>query len=466
VNGAAPRYSTAEVAARAGVHRDTLLRWLREGRVPEPRRDRNRWRSFTSDELTHIAEFARVKGHRDGHTQVSDPGAAVDPIERLERINWDFADAKTNDLTHGLHPYPAKFIPQIPNALIRELSSVGETVGDIFCGSGTTLVEALTLKRNAVGIDANPLACLISEAKTVMLTPTDAAELGRIALQSTTLGEQLATSDHQGNLSALAKRAVPEHDAVEFWFDDFITEELAQVRLWIASLTSRSARTLARAVFASIIVAVSRQDSDTRYVRRDKHLKRGDALRRFGKGLADAVRAAQEFASIVEPRFTRHVHHANVLDAPKVGKLELVVCSPPYPNAYSYHLYHMTRMLWLDMDQPQFKRVEIGSHRKYSAKGAKAATNDTFASEMAIIFKWLRDALRKDRYCCFVVGDSIIAGQLFNNADTIAAAGRRHGFAEIARIERTLQDTKKAFNPKIGRIKQEHVLILQNRATT
>ena len=88
----------------------------------------------------------------------------------MKAVEWDFATANTAYLTHGLHPYPAKFIPQIPNALIQELSSVGETVGDIFCGSGTTLLEALQLKRHAVGIDANPLATLITKAKTTPLS--------------------------------------------------------------------------------------------------------------------------------------------------------------------------------------------------------------------------------------------------------------------------------------------------------
>src|SRR5207248_9064686 len=97
----------------------------------------------------------------------------VHQLANLNAIDWDFSNAKTIFLTHGLHPYPAKYIPQIPNALIQELSSVGEIVADIFCGSGTTLVEALALKRNAIGVDANPLACLISEAKTTRLEESD-----------------------------------------------------------------------------------------------------------------------------------------------------------------------------------------------------------------------------------------------------------------------------------------------------
>ncbi len=60
--------------------------------------------------------------------------------KKLTEIDWNFSKAKTNYLTHRLHPYPAKFLLQIPQQLIEELSQPGETVADIFCGSGTTLV--------------------------------------------------------------------------------------------------------------------------------------------------------------------------------------------------------------------------------------------------------------------------------------------------------------------------------------
>ena len=158
--------TTAKVASMAGVHRDTLLRWLREQSIPEPSRDRHGWRVFTEREAAAIVAFAK------GGQPSGAPAASRDDetgLARLEEMDWDFASAKTGYLTHNLHPYPAKFIPQIPNALIQELSSVGETIGDIFCGSGTTLLEALQLKRNAVGIDANPLATVISRAKTTPL---------------------------------------------------------------------------------------------------------------------------------------------------------------------------------------------------------------------------------------------------------------------------------------------------------
>jgi site-specific DNA-methyltransferase (cytosine-N4-specific) len=470
------RFSTAEVAQRVGVHRDTLLRWLREGRLTEPGRDRNGWRIFTSADLGNIERF--VHAEREAGESVSPVRRAqapvvrevftpLDPLERLTDLDWDFVDAKTNYLTHGLHPYPAKFIPQIPNALIQELSSVGEVVADIFCGSGTTLVEALTLKRHAVGVDANPLACLITEAKTTPLHPDDVSALRELIVESGTLGEQIEGSTEQGRLFAvaeLAKGAIPDADAIRFWFEPFVIEELGQIRSWTDGLQSPAARTLARVAMSSIIVAVSRQDSDTRYVRRQKNIRPGDVLKRFSRALEEAVRAALELTELLEPRFSKQIAQASVLDGPEIGPLDLIVSSPPYPNAYSYHLYHMTRMVWLGMDQPSFKRIEIGSHRKYSAKGPGAATNETFTAEMANIFGWLARRLRPNRYACFVVGDSVIAGQRYNNANTMAGAAAKHGFREVARIERRLQETKKAFNPAIGKIKQEHILILQNRS--
>lgn len=453
--------STAEVARIAGVHRDTLLRWLREGLVPEPRRDRRGWRVFDEREADRIAQFA--------HAEVKEKPSFIPDVSKLDAIDWDFRDAKTNYLTHGMHPYPAKFIPQIPNALIQALSSVGETVADIFCGSGTTLVEALVLKRNAVGIDANPLACLISRAKTTFLVEGDLELLESLAHRASYLAETVSDEKQlflfkSGNSPY---KATPLRDeAIQFWFEPFIIEELSEVLSWCSELPTPTSRIVALSAFSSIVVTVSKQDSDTRYVRREKNLRRGDALRRFSKALADSTIAANQFTELVEPRFTSCVYEANLLNKPEVGMADLVVCSPPYPNAYSYHLYHMTRMIWLGMDPKTFKKIEIGSHRKYSQRGPKRAGVETFSEEMRTIFLWLRAHLRPGRFACFVVGNSVLNGKRVNNADLIASVAREGGFIELKRIHRNLQETRKAFNPAYGKIKTEHIVVFQNQYGT
>jgi site-specific DNA-methyltransferase (cytosine-N4-specific) len=106
----------------------------------------------------------------------SDLSSAV--TGKLRSVAWDFAEARTGEGLHGIHPYPAKFIPQIPRALI-ELFHPGDAspVLDPFCGSGTTLAEAFLLGVNSIGVDLHPLATLIAKVKT---TPVGAS-LGELA---------------------------------------------------------------------------------------------------------------------------------------------------------------------------------------------------------------------------------------------------------------------------------------------
>ena len=58
---------------------------------------------------------------------------------------------------YGKHSniYHGNFIPQIPNQLIRRYTNIGDTVLELFSGSGTTLFECENLHRDYVGFDIN-----------------------------------------------------------------------------------------------------------------------------------------------------------------------------------------------------------------------------------------------------------------------------------------------------------------------
>jgi len=394
--------------------------------------------------------------------------AVVSEASPIANLDFDFHDSDTGYLTHGLHPYPAKYIPQIPAALIERLSKPGETVADIFCGSGTTLVEAMLHGRNAVGIDANPLACLIAEAKTARIDKSEHQHLMQLAAKAEELAtdiarRQLGTLFGSGSFVSTASR--PTSPALDFWFESFVIEELAEVLSWCRALPTAQTQCIGLVAFSSIIVTVSKQDSDTRYVRREKRIAPGDTMSRFSRALRSAAQAVSSFTekiSTLGASVACRVLQGNILHGPNVPTFDLMVCSPPYPNAYSYHLYHMTRMVWLGFDQALFKREEIGSHRKYSSKGANGATAETFRQEMEHIFCWLRLHLRAGGFACFVIGDSTIRGEKVSNVKLISEIAHRTEFREVARLSRRLQATKKAFNPAIGKIKEEHVLVLRN----
>src|SRR5262245_27696843 len=87
--------------------------------------------------------------------------------DKLSQVNWDFPNSNTTENINSIHPYPAKFIQEIPKTLIQIIGvPKGTWVLDPFCGSGATLVEAHLAGIPSIGVDLNPIACLISRVKT------------------------------------------------------------------------------------------------------------------------------------------------------------------------------------------------------------------------------------------------------------------------------------------------------------
>ncbi|WP_455950276.1 TRM11 family SAM-dependent methyltransferase [Eubacterium sp.] len=74
---------------------------------------------------------------------------------------WSFPD-RGSWATHS-GKYRGNWSPYVPRNLILRYSNPGEWILDQFMGSGTTLVEAKLLGRNAVGVDINPHSVSISE---------------------------------------------------------------------------------------------------------------------------------------------------------------------------------------------------------------------------------------------------------------------------------------------------------------
>ena len=83
---------------------------------------------------------------------------------KFNKENWREIDVNIDSLwiigpraTGGKRTnyYHGNFAPQVPNHLIRRYTEEGDTVLDMFLGSGTTLYECELLKRNFIGFDIN-----------------------------------------------------------------------------------------------------------------------------------------------------------------------------------------------------------------------------------------------------------------------------------------------------------------------
>ena len=364
--------------------------------------------------------------------------------EALQSVDWDFERAPRPRRIHRLHPYPAKFIAEIPRELIRLFHpGDGSAVFDPFCGSGTTLVEAVTADLPAVGVDLNPIATLISRVKT---TPLD-EPLAPIAAELT-------------EKAASTPAPIPVIPRLDHWFDPEIQDALARLTAQIVHVAPSATRDALQLSLSRIVVRVSNQDSDTRYAAIQKDVSAQqtydgfiDGAREIDLGLGEAYGTL--FASEPDCR----VLEQDILDVKPadIGPVGLVVTSPPYPNAYEYWLYHKYRMYWLGHDPIPVREAEIGARPHYF--GSNPQTEVDYQYQMGEVFRLLKQVLRPDGYACFLVGRSIIRGRTIDNRDILRAAAEPHGFEQLGEATRRISRTRKAFNPEHGSIDEEAVVV-------
>jgi excisionase family DNA binding protein len=381
----------------------------------------------------------------------------------LEGQDWSFHSETTNSLTHGIHPYPAKFPPQIPARLIEILTRPGEVVLDPFCGSGTTLVEALRLNRAVVGTDINPVAVLLSEAKTLRVTHDTECTMEELehAVESDAArerGEPMLFSHREPPCRSPPPPSIPN---LNHWFGSIAIKEIGFVLGRIERLTDKAAGKAARAALSSIVVMASNQDSETRYTARSKNLVPGEILGAFLRKLREMRGLLVAFREATPAREARVLLvDARHLPADRVGPVDAVVTSPPYANAFDYHLYHRHRLYWLGYDPAELRRLEIGSHLNYQRRGNGI---ETYRRDMKHCLESIANVLKPGRPCAFVVGDSIFFGKVVDNAKVIADVACELGYKCLTVVERRIHPVKRSMIQPARRARIEKIVLLVRR---
>jgi DNA modification methylase len=391
---------------------------------------------------------------------LADPEAV---LRSLAEVDWSFETANTEYLGHDLHPYPAKFIPQIPANLISALSLPGELVWDPFGGCGTTALEALLRGRRAVSTDANALATVIAGTKCTALTPEQRDELGALRTRLRDLAASPDCGERLWQAWETTQRRVPQIPNYEDWFSEHATLELAYVADEIELIGSPQASRFARTAFSSIVVRASNQDSETRYARRDKNLRTGDVLTMFVEALGRALDAHEPLERLLGYR-AASVATLNILSiegspaAPAPESVDLVVTSPPYANATDYHLYHRFRLFWLGSDPRALADTEIGSHLRHQRKGCGF---ELYSEELQAAMAAIYSRLRPGRYAAVVIGDARFDGVTRDSAEELRAVASKVGFEMIGVVERPLHQTRRSFIPAARRARAEKIVLLR-----
>ena len=364
---------------------------------------------------------------------------------KLKAVDWNFTNVAQDSLA-SIHPYPARFIPDIPRELISAMGcDKGAVVLDPFCGSGTTLLAAQRAGFESVGIDLNPIACLISSVKTQELSPEFLPVANDVYAQAKNIFDGYVD--------------IPSIPNLDHWFKPDVQKALSSLLKYIDEQSNVNLKNALRLALSSIIVRVSNQESDTRYAAVDNNYTADDVFGSFLTACNKIQKAKKGNRVNLECSKIINQDILSVLASDFDKPVGLVITSPPYPNAYEYWLYHKYRMWWLGFDPIQVRTFEIGARPHYQKKNGQ--TEEDFRKQMSSVFDLLSEVLLFGGHICFVVGRSIIKGKIVDNAELIRSVAENHKMVLVANIEREIASSKKSFNLKYGKIKTENILIFR-----
>lgn len=268
---------------------------------------------------------------------------------------------------------------------------------DPFMGSGTTLVEAQRLSHVSIGIDVNPVSCLLASSKTLTIASADVKRI----IESIALRIAQSWPD-------ISPASLPESVQHEKWYMPTTLHDLR--KLWsVCGETTGHGKILAHACFSATLLPACREDRHWGYVC-DNTMPKGMrapsakelflvALQRIA--VAYKERSGQMPAEIPEARVINGDAASKLSELPD-NSVDCVVTSPPYFGVADYAKAQRLSMEWLSSAIEPVRRSEIGARSK---RHRTTALND-YVKELDSVFVQVRRVLKKSSVLVIVFGQS------------------------------------------------------------
>jgi len=298
-----------------------------------------------------------------------DPNYYGDNLNNYYKIlssTLDFHGESTNYSSHNFHAFPAKFPPQIPRIFIETLTQESDTILDPLVGSGTTLVEAVLLGRNAIGVDLDPLAHLICKMKT--------RKISQITAQNTL--SEILTHIHFYQTPEKPVRWIKENfdektkEFIDFWFERKTQLELAALICSIDDVvTDTNLKNFFLGIFSSVIITKSGGVSKARDLahtrpHRDLKKKPKNAIDQFR---IKAEKSIKNLRSMEKARGKAEIIPGDARKLPLLdNSIDLIITSPPYANGIDYMRAHKFSLVWFGWPIDRLSRLRseyIGSEK-------------------------------------------------------------------------------------------------------
>ena len=384
-----------------------------------------------------------------------------DPADQMSKISsadnsassWDFGDRK-EDPIHRIHAYPAKFPAFITTKALQyaEQQSVNvKVVADVFCGCGTTAVEAKRNGKNFWGCDINPVATLIARVKTHHY-------------------RDKALARYFADIQNEFRRVTPGRterarigDRIRYWFDERNIEDLLRLDQAIRRRTPAGGphRKFFLCGFSNILKPTSRWLTKSIKAQLDPHKSPRRVMQAFEHQIALMRRANSENRFPTPgPRVRIRTRNFLALDDPR-SRADLIVTSPPYVTSYNYADIHQLSTLWLGYasDYRALRKNMVGNQvgvqapaaaeiETFSAAG-KASYRDLLqvephkARSVARYFLDVDKAVAKCRrmlndggMAVFVIGNTGYKGVQIDNREHLVHCMNRANFREVETVPR------------------------------
>ena len=363
--------------------------------------------------------------------------------EKVDKTNWEAEDQETRYLSHSIHRYSGKFIPFIARSVIELVSQEGETILDPYMGSGTTVLEALLLKRIALGVDMNPLGVLISKVKT---TPVNTNQLHKVLDDfhylcnklNPTLNQGLLFNNHNNAIDSIFNSYLEDdrwNDPwYKKWFNDGVRRQLIILSQFIDAINNPDIQNIAKVSFSDILRRCSNAHQGYPNVMFDKnHQERPLPSSLFIKRLNEIAQSLVEMSEAL-----RHLNKAIIKEGDatnlsfiKCNSIDAIVTHPPYIGSVPYAEYGVLSLTWLGHDSKELDKILTGGKRQ------TCDVVERFELGFNRMIKESFRVLKNNSILFMLVGNPLVKGKRIDLSEMSSRLAKKEGFALVAQAFRS-----------------------------
>lgn len=324
---------------------------------------------------------------------------------------------------HGIYPYRGKIAALDAEQILSQMPR-GCTVLDPFCGSGTIVYEGLKFGLTTIGIDANPIAVVLSNGKI------------HIPRQFSYVEKEV---DYLINKS---KELCDVPNAPDYPKSLFHVDSMDQIMRM--SVFYEEMSDYVKACFFGSIALTARGCNDYKWTSSTvgKNIEPKRYIPFYEK---IKQKCKKHFMPIENKSRVYYADSRKLLDYIEPNSVDFVFSSPPYFDCLDYTAYH-ARIIY---DILGYERVQIRS--------SLIQNIENYKEDMRLVLNNLYKVIKPGGQVIFVVGDKKIHGQVINGADFFQAISP---FGKYEIIQRSYTGTSSKVFDEINKTDRKEQIVI------